>query len=1115
MRMFLAHLLLVLIILSLQAPATLTGLTNNNVTVPYYQEVESAVQHGVVLTDEYEGLGWRDLRNITVYDNGTHLVVEWIYEEPWPLPGDSYYFERNINFALDLDNDVKTGKEGVELGVRLGVFHLSTAEPGHYSLELEFYNSSGNLINTLLFVDNATNGYGVVIGDTFVRIHLPLSQLNLTQEDVVRLMGWDFIPDSRSVDFIPIEYNEYNVSLHTLQVVVDGKADEWLETDPQLIDPPDNTYVNSWQYGNLTKVKIAANDTHLFMLFTVNDRIPKEIMRSPSSIHIKMELDFEPDGQVDKGLYIILGSGTEEVHIYSRHSEETCGYPTCIVEFSDKFIEVGIPLSVLGLDKAPNTLGIFQIELQLVTIDDPCRAPEVWRPFVSPLVIYDISYGGYIARVVDEASSRWSTDDVEPPYFVRFRSIFSTIYAEANYTSKYELATIVAYSLEPTGTATLPDGLLPITPFYILRLGDPNIVQWPIELTINISTATLDGLDLSKIKLFIFNDTSKKYEEVSQEYWSLERPSPDTVVLCISYSEEMYLAGDDPILVVAAPATTLRSLWVDDDWLQHALGEVFYDHGLLLIMGLNAWYAPNLTFVESGGTIYIYPGIYTIADYVRMGRTVFNISKPVALVGIWEGGEAPVINTTVVSVEADNVTIDSLVLCLEECIVNVTGDNVAIENSVVNGSVGLKYINMSRISGARIVNTRFTWGNVTVFVVNTSVASITIENNTFDSIATNGLPLYVGDEGSIDALRITGNVFKGGSGADSSGINLVLSNGTAGEVVIENNTFENIVDMYYGEGYGIFIALNRNATLNKLLISRNTLRNNSYGVHIHAELGASPGRVEIKFNNFEGNEHCGLEIYTAAELVVNASMNWWGDVSGPGGIFNGTGDAVYAENAKVFVSPWLNAPYPYGAPVYLAGSSSISTVLSPHPSLVLDAKQVADTEVVAGGSAPVRISVLKYANNPVTSPLPNALKFVDLALNTSTGVDELRVKIYYTSSEVAGLDERSLKVFWWNESSGTWVECSAYSINTTDTDGYAGYVELVINSTTTPSIGDLVGAPLGLAGAPLKPVAPVVGGYLEPPHTSDVDKVSITVNIIASATLIGALLITTSLLRKQ
>ena len=122
----------------------------------------------------------------------------------------------------------------------------------------------------------------------------------------------------------------------------------------------------------------------------------------------------------------------------------------------------------------------------------------------------------------------------------------------------------------------------------------------------------------------------------------------------------------------------------------------------------------------------------------------------------------------------------------------------------------------------------------------------------------------------------------------------------------------------------------------------------------------------------------------------------------------------------------------------------------------------ADTTVDIDATGNHTITVSKYESNPGTGFAGDTGKYIDVHIDDPTNVTEIEIRLYYTDAEIAGLVESSLRMHWCN---GTdWVTCCTTGVNTTDTDGYSGYMWVRITSETTPSLTDLTGTPFGAAG---------------------------------------------------
>ena len=120
------------------------------------------------------------------------------------------------------------------------------------------------------------------------------------------------------------------------------------------------------------------------------------------------------------------------------------------------------------------------------------------------------------------------------------------------------------------------------------------------------------------------------------------------------------------------------------------------------------------------------------------------------------------------------------------------------------------------------------------------------------------------------------------------------------------------------------------------------------------------------------------------------------------------------------------------------------------------------------------MTVASYDDNPGHAPicLTPLGKYIDVYTPDTGDVDDIEIRLYYTSSEVAaaGVAEASLRLFWWD---GTeWVQCSDGDVDTDGPDGYSGYIWARITDDSTPSLAQLTGTPF--AGYELPPPLPYI-----------------------------------------
>jgi len=123
---------------------------------------------------------------------------------------------------------------------------------------------------------------------------------------------------------------------------------------------------------------------------------------------------------------------------------------------------------------------------------------------------------------------------------------------------------------------------------------------------------------------------------------------------------------------------------------------------------------------------------------------------------------------------------------------------------------------------------------------------------------------------------------------------------------------------------------------------------------------------------------------------------------------------------------------------------------------IVDAKTEADTEVIKSGSGTPTVTIAKYSNNPGTRLSGDMGKYIDVHIDDGTDVTEIEIRLYYTNAEIAGLDESSLKLHWWDGLD--WAECSDTGVNMTQ-----NYMWAKIRNDTDPSLSELTGTPFATA----------------------------------------------------
>ena len=333
-------------------------------------------------------------------------------------------------------------------------------------------------------------------------------------------------------------------------------------------------------------------------------------------------------------------------------------------------------------------------------------------------------------------------------------------------------------------------------------------------------------------------------------------------------------------------------------------------------------------------------------------------------------------------------------------------------------------VNSTNITVKDSILTNNSQGVLFAHTSNSRIENVNASSNDY------GLYLYYSSNSKIINNSINSNN-EGGIYLESSSNNMVTNN-TANS----NNA------------WGIYLESSSNNNL-----ASNNITNNYHGVLLTHN---ASGNV-ISFNNIAGNSLYGVNVTE----IVNAENNWWGDVSGPSGVGNGTGDAV---SAYVDYDPWLNASYPRGEPINFTNATTVTTGTG---TTEIDALEVADTNVTINTTAPVKVTIANYSRNPGASFEGEIGKYIDVHIDNITNVEWVKIKLYYTDAEIQGLNESSLRMLWWNGSA--WAECSHSEVNTAAVDDYSGYVWANISNVTTPSLSELSGLPLTARGAFKRP----------------------------------------------
>jgi hypothetical protein len=323
--------------------------------------------------------------------------------------------------------------------------------------------------------------------------------------------------------------------------------------------------------------------------------------------------------------------------------------------------------------------------------------------------------------------------------------------------------------------------------------------------------------------------------------------------------------------------------------------------------------APTCTVIK------VEPGTY--AENVKITRSLtLNGAQAGRDARTRRGGGESVVNGGAeanFTITADNVTIDGFTLngppsSGTAALVMQSGNSgETVQNTIINNPGRAASITTSRtVFRANLVRNTSTatdgfQGNsrpvrdVTISANSFSGANPAVYNADVTFIEGNA-NLTVADnrstgDGTLVALfKTTGARVTGNTVVSAGGSSAVYVGGGNRAVAVSENTIS-------AAGSGVKVANAFGAGTNSgITITRNTLRNNEYGVNIAT--ASTSDAVQATRNSLTGNTKFGVFNDPASGATANATCNWWGSLTGPGPVGPGKGDKV---STGVTYKPWL------------------------------------------------------------------------------------------------------------------------------------------------------------------------------------------------------------------
>lgn len=291
-----------------------------------------------------------------------------------------------------------------------------------------------------------------------------------------------------------------------------------------------------------------------------------------------------------------------------------------------------------------------------------------------------------------------------------------------------------------------------------------------------------------------------------------------------------------------------------------------------------------------------------------------------------------------------------------------------------------------------------------------------------------GTGIYLDNQGAdLTGIVVDGNTI--GSGFPYGGICLRGWHVTTN--TISETISNNVLNGGGSAGYGIFDDSGAAGAITAT-ITGNTITGWDKGISIRN--GAPVTGFTIEDNSISGNTTYG--IYNGSTGTLNAENNWWGDISGPTHSSNltGTGDAV---SDNVDFAPWIGQPSEIDLEEVIGEEGVIAeeivAVINPTDgfTVIIPAGTTAEDDE---GNPLTGIEV-EFVDEDTLPPLPPNAAVLGLAYDF--GPDgaqfEPAITLIFTYDEddiPEGVSEADLRVAYYDEDEGEWVELTDCDVDT-------------------------------------------------------------------------------------
>ncbi|MCE4625045.1 MAG: hypothetical protein F7C35_04195 [Desulfurococcales archaeon] len=505
-------------------------------------------------------------------DNGTHLIVMLDWWQPYP-PGTStnYTIVRHISFNVDGDNDRKTG------------FPTGTPAGGADAIIDVHYNTSGyEDVSAVLYYGNGTyRGYRdyssmFIYNASSMSLAIPFSDISTFSGGTLSV-NYVFVTTT-VVDVVSETINGYTVP--NTSISLDGDIGDWPANATLYIDTPDPGLP---PYYNITEVYMASDGDLIFLMVGREEALNASQMMNSSGIYLDLVfgLDVDGDSSYDYIIYVNGSQPTSTARIYdvSNSTWTMLTYPDIeSTRYLDlyhptRYWELALNLSRAGIPPiAGRTVNVLITSIGTTIFDYPGSAYTLYTindlvkqgPWFSK-IIYTPGAGGYSADLilVGDAIIRGSwTGWIFTPYgYEVVATAVNDVYIAVS-----------IYDDDPNGVG-VPTGYRPLSPYYGFYVNNTGNLSWPITLYVPLPST-------DRFVAMYYDSANKTYKVISNVTIDSTR---DRVI--ISFTRDMYLAGDDPIIILASPPPSVGGIIVPTEASNQLLS---ISHYLVMTVGAAA-----------------------------------------------------------------------------------------------------------------------------------------------------------------------------------------------------------------------------------------------------------------------------------------------------------------------------------------------------------------------------------------------------------------------------------------------------------------------------------------------------------------------------------------------